>query len=215
MTDDEIGQTFTQIKNRLDETERELNGKVALAKKHKVDVLQQQLKEADTSLGLVTECIDHVEQCIKIATPHQLLSTKSQMMNHAESVMKQVLSKSFKPLEQADIKLVISDKINELHNDIGNVKYSLSSVKANVSRRLIPLVGQESTIPISLSLPDGSLVPVPVPPSFRLSPDNGRPIQCTVKESSQSGQYNVAFTPVTRGQHQLSSCYNIWYYCPW
>ena len=66
----------------------------------------------------------------------------------------------------------------------------------------IPLTGQESTITISF---DGS--PVPVPPSlisFSLTPpDNSQPIQCSVKESRQSGQYNVVFTPVTRGLHQL------------
>ena len=203
-TDDEIRQTITEIKNRLDETERKLKGNVALAKKHKVSVLQCQLKEADTSLGLVTECIDHVEQCMKVATPYQILSTKSQMMNRTESVMKQVKDKSFKPLEQADIELVKSDKIDELHNNIGDIEYTsfLSSVKVNVTRLHIHLVGQESMIAVSLSLPKGSLVPVT--PSCSLTPpDNGRPIQCTVKESSQSGQYNVVFTPVTRGQHEL------------
>ena len=202
-TDDEIDQTITEIKNRLDETGRKLKGNVALAKKHKVSVLQCQLKEADTSLGLVTECIDHVEQCMKVATPYQILSTKSQMMNRTASVIKQVEDKSFKPLELADIQLVKSDNINELHNNVGNIKYtSLSSTKVNVIRRHIPLVSQESTITISLSLPDGS--PVPVTPSCSLAPpDNGRPIQCTVKESSQSGQYDVVFTPLTRGQHQL------------
>ncbi len=202
-TDDEINQIFTKLRNHLDEKERQLKGKVALAKKHKVGVLQQQLKDADTSLGLVTECIDHVEQCMKIATPHQLLSTKSQMMNRAESVLKQVKDKSFKPVEQADIKLVKNSKVNELHNNIGNVTYTtFSSAKVVVTRRHIPLVEHKSTVPISFSLPDGSLVPIP--PSCSLSPpDNGRPIQCIVKESSQSGQYNVMFTPVTRGQHQL------------
>ena len=34
-------------------------------------------------------------------------------------------------------------------------------------------------------------------------PDNSQPIQCSVKESRQSGQYNVVFTPFTRGLHQL------------
>ena len=52
---------------------------------------------------------------------------------------------------------------------------------------------------------DGS--PVPVPPSLiscsLTPPDNSQPIQCSVKESRQSGQYNVVFTPVTRGLHQL------------
>ena len=204
VTDDEINQIITQIKNSVDEVGTMMKRKVNLAKKHKVSVLQQQLKGADTLLGLVTECLDHVEQCMKVATGGQILLTKSQMMNRTESVIKQVKDKSFKPLELADIRLEKSSKFNELHNNIGNVKYSSfsSAAKVNVVRRHVSFVDHNSTVAISLSLPDGSRVPVT--PSCSLTPpDNGRPIQCTVKKSSQSGQYNVAFTPFTRGQHQL------------
>ena len=39
-------------------------------------------------------------------------------------------------------------------------------------------------------------------------PDSTPPIQCSVKESSQLGQYNVVFTPLTRGLHQLNITVN-------
>ena len=174
---DEINQAITQIKNRLDETGRKLKGNVALAKKHKVSVLQYQLKEADASLGLVTECIDHVDHVV--ATPYQILSTKSQMMNRTESMMKQVKDKSFQPLEQADIKLVKSDKIDELHNNIGNVEYtSYSSAKVNVTHHNYSFGWSRVYYAVSLSLPDGSLVPVCVIPSCSLTPpDNSGSIQ--------------------------------------
>ena len=94
-----------------------------------------------------------------------------------------------------------SDKINEIHKNIGKVNYSsLSSSKVSALFHPLPLTGQKSTITISF---DGS----PVPPSLiscsLTPPDNSQPIQCSVKESRQSGQYNVVFTPVTRGLHQL------------
>ena len=97
-----------------------------------------------------------------------------------------------------------SNKINEIHKNIGKVKYSssLTSSKVSASFHPLPLTGQESTITISF---DG--FPVPVPPSLiscsLTPPDNSQPIQCSVKESRLSGQYNVVFTPVTRGLHQL------------
>ena len=201
-TNDEIDDTITQIKNRLDETGRKLKGETGLAKKHKVSVLKGQLKEADTSLGLVTECIDYVGQCMK-ATLHQMLTTKLQMMNRTKSVIKQVKNKSFEALEKADIKLVKYNKIDQLCSNVGEVKFSFSSAKFNVIRRDISFVGQQSRFSISVSFPNGS--PVPIAPSCSLSPpNNGRPIiKCIVKESSQLGQYNVVFTPVTRGQHKL------------
>ena len=204
MTKENIHHTIDHLKRVLDETERKLTGEVDVAVQHKVIVLDHQIKEVETALGEVRECRDHVEQSLKIGTPQQVLSTKSQMMSRTKSIINSVKDKTFQPLEQADIELVKSDKINEIPKNIGKVKYSssLSSSKVSASFHPLPLTGQESTITISF---DGS--PAFVPPSLiscsLTPPDNSQPIQCSVKESRQSGQYNVVFTPVTRGLHQL------------
>ena len=204
-TKEDIHHMIDQLKRLFDETERKLSGEVDIALQHKVIVLDHQIKEVETVLDQVRECRDHVERSLKVGTPRQILSTKSQMMIRAESVIGSVKNMIFQPLEQSDIKLVKSNKIHEIQENIGKVKYTLGSIlssKVIASCSPLPLVGQETTITISF---DGS--PVPVPPSLiscSLSPpDNSQPIQCSVKESRQSGQYNVVFTPVTRGLHQI------------
>ena len=198
-----IHHTIDQLRCLLDETEIELTEEVDVALQHKISVLDHQIEEVETALDQVRECREHIEQILKIGTPQQVLSTKSQMMSHTESIISSVKDKTFQPLEESDIELVKSDKINEIHKNIGKVKHtSLVSSKVSALFRPLPLTGQESTITISF---DGS--PVPVPPSliscFLTPRDNSEPIQCSVKESRQSGQYNVVFTPVTRGLHQL------------
>ena len=207
MTKENIHCTIDQLKRLLDETERKLIGEVDVAVQYKVSVLDHQIKEVDTALHRVRECLDHVEQILKVGTPQQVVSSKSQMMSCTESVIKCVKKKKFQPLEQADVELVKNDKVIEIHKNIGEIKCtcmlsSLNSLKVSSSFRPLPLIGQESTITISF---DGS--PVPVPPSLincsLTPPDNSQPIQCSVKESRQSGQHNVVFTPVTRGPHQL------------
>ena len=65
------------------------------------------------------------------------------------------------------------------------------------------MTGLKSTITISFDVS-----PVSVPSSLiscsLTLPDNSKPIvHCSVRESRQSGQYNVVFTPITRGLHQL------------
>ena len=175
--------------------------------KHKDCVLDQQIKEIDTAIDQVSEYRDHVDQCVKVGTPQPLLLTKPQTTSHSQNVIKSVKDKTFEPLEQADIRLVKSDKINQIHNNIGTVEYtsSLRLARLKVSRRHIPLTGRESTITISLSHPNGSPASVPLSlVNCRLtSQDNTCPIQCSIKESSQLGQYNVVFTPAIRGLHQL------------
>ena len=203
-TKENIHRTIDQLKRLLYETERKLTGEVDVAVQHKVIVLDHQIKEIETALGEVRECRDHVEQSLNVGTPQQVLSTKSQMMSRTKIIINNVKDKTFQPLEKSDIELVKNDKINEIHNSIGKIKFSssLASSKLSALFRPLPLTGQESTITISF---DGSLVSVP-PSLISCSltpPDNSQPIQCSVKESRQSGQYNVIFTPVTRGLHQL------------
>ena len=210
-TKEDIYHMIDQLKRLLDETERKLTGDADIALQHKVIVLDHQIKEVETALGHVRECRDHVEQSLKIGTPQQILSTKSQMMSRSENVISSVKDKTFQPLEQSDIELVKSDKISEVHKNIGKVKYTstlspILSSKVNASCSPLPLVGQESTITISFDCS------VPVPPylisCFLTPPDNSQPIQCSVKESRQSEHYNVVFTPVTRGLHQLHARVN-------
>ena len=200
---EEIDHTITC----LDETGRKLKKDAMLALKHKDSVLDQQIKEIDTAVDQVSKYRDYVDQCVKVGTPQQLVLTKPRILRESQKVIKYTEDKTFEPLEQADIRLVKSDKINQIHNNIGTIEYtsSLRLARLKISHRHIPLTGRESTITISLSLPNGS--PVPVPLSLincRLTPpDNTCPKKCSIKKSSQSGQYNVVFTPAIRGLHQL------------
>ena len=210
-TKDDIWQAISQIKNRLDKTGEKLTQKVDSAAQYKVGMFDKQLKEVDTALGQVAECRDHVNQCVNVGSPQQVLLTTPQIMSHTQSVIASVKDKTFQPLEQPDIQLVKSDTIPEIHESmIGEVKCTFNLAKITLPHRHIPLINQESTVTITLFLPDGSPAPVPLSlVNCRLTPpDNSPPIQCSVNESSQSGQYSVVFTPITRGIHQLNVTVN-------
>ena len=200
---EEIHVMIKQIIDRLHQSERKLTEDVDLAVRHKLNMLSQQKRNTETTLGQLTDCLDFVEQGLKVGTPQQVLLAKSQMINRTNSVIK-VKPESFQPVEQADIKLVKSKKIEDVHKSIGEVRYSSSYKIRNVDRHLA-LMGNKSTSTIVFESPDGS--PVPLPSShiscYLTPPDNNQPIECTVKESTQSGQYKVVFTPITRGLHQL------------
>ena len=201
---DEIHVMIKQVIDLLLQSERKLTEDVDLAVRHKLSMLSQQKRKAETTLGQLTECFDFVEQGLKVGTPQQVLLAQPQMIDRTNSVIKSFKPESFQPLEQADIKLVKSKKIEDVHKSIGEVRCSSSCKVRNVNHRLA-LVEKESTSTIVFDFPDGS--PVPLPSShiscYLTPPDNNQPIKCTVKESTQSGQYKVVFTPITRGVHQL------------
>ena len=200
----EIRVMIKQIIDLLLQSERKLIEDVDLAVRHKLSMLSQQKRKAETTLGQLTDCLDFVKQGLKVGTPQQVLLAQPQMIHRTNSVIKSFKPQSFQPLEQADIKLVKSKKIEDVHKSIGEVRYSSSCKVRNIDCHLI-LMGKKSTSTIVFEFPDGS--PVPLPPShiscYWTSPDNNQPIECTLKESTQSGQYKVVFTPITRGLHQL------------
>ena len=183
-----------------------LQSDVDLAVRHKLSMLSQQKRKAETTLGQLTDCFDFVEQGLKVGTPQQVLLAQPQMIDRMNSVIKSFKPESFQPLEQADIKLVKS-KIEDAHKSFGEVNYSSSigSCKVRNINQQLALMGKESTSTIVFEFPDGSPVPVP---SSRIScyltpPYNRQPIECKVKGSTQSGQYIVVFTPTTHGLHHL------------
>ena len=201
---EEIHVMIKQIIDLLLQSERKLTEDVDFAVRHKLSTLSQQKQKAETTLGQLTDCFDFAEQGLKVGTPQQVLLAQPQMIVRTNSVIKSFKPQSFQPLEQADIKLVKSKKIEDVHKSIGEVRYSSSCKVRNIDRHLA-LMGKESTSTIVFEFPDGS--PVPLPSShiscYLTPPDNNQPIECTVKESTQSGQYKVVFTPITRGLHQL------------
>ena len=197
---------IAQMKELLDQTEKMLNEEIDEAMKHKLSLTDHQTKEAEAILGQLTECRDHVEQSLEVDTPQQVLSTKSQMTSRTESLVANTKEKTFKPLEEADITLErdTNKNIKEIPSYVGKINYSITP--PTVAYDHIPLVDNESTVTMTLSVSNGS--PAPVPTSLiscHLTPPNSsKPtIQCTVKDTSQSGQYNIVFTPLTRGLHPL------------
>ena len=202
---EEIHVMIKEIIDRLLQSERNLTEDVDLAVRHKLNMLSQQKINVETTLGQLTDCLDFVDQGLKVGTPQQVLLAKSQMINRTNSVIKGFKQESFQPLEQADIKLVKSKKIEDVHNNIGEIQCSYHPSSVRVIDSNLPIMGKESTSTIVLESPDGS--PVPLPSShiscYLTPPDNNQPIECRIKESTQSRQYKVVFTPITRGLHQL------------
>ena len=204
---DEIHLEIKRLKQLLDQTEIQLVKEVDIALKYKLDVTSHQTKETEGLLDQLTECNDHVQQSLKVGTPHQILKTKSQMTVRMENLIATSKEQTFEPFEQADIEFVKQSTLDDIVRNIGKISYATSFPSSvTSSHQHIPLVGQQSTISVCLSLQDGR--PAPVPSSLiklQLSPPDGKEsIHCSIKESSQpAGQYNVVFTPNTRGVHQL------------
>ena len=67
-------------------------------------MLSQQKQKANTTLSQPTDCLEFVEQGLKVGTPQQVLLAQPQMIDRTNSVIKSFKPQSFQPVEQADVK---------------------------------------------------------------------------------------------------------------
>ena len=175
---------------------------VDLAVSLKLNMLNRQKTEAEMTLYQ----LDRIKKGLEVGTPEQVLSEKLQMIDRANNIVIKIKLETFLPLEQADIELVESVNIEDVHKNIGEVTYTLSCKVRSVSSHLA-LMGKESTSTIRLECLDGCPVPFLLPPAlitcYVTPPDNNQPIECKVDKSSRLVQYKVVFTPITCGPHQL------------
>ena len=203
----EIHTAIQNFVKQFYETERHLMKDIDMAVKVKVGVLDEQVKNAKLVLSRLTECLVCIEQCLKVGTPQSLLSSEVKMKERSKSIVSCVQQEQFEPVESADIRFKQQDKqVIDIPNTIGSVHYSLQfTSKVSISMEQLPLVGRKYTCTLSLSSSNGS--PVLVPSSLincsLSTPDRKLSMKCSVKESRQTGEYTVTFTPITRGLHQL------------
>ena len=197
-----VHQTIERLKRFLDREEKKLIQEVDSALENKLGVMDQQIKETEAAVGKLIECRNYIQQTLKLGTPHQVLSTKSQMIDRTNRLVKSTDSNKFQPLEQTDIELEIREDINQIQrHSIGTVSYNCCPTSVKVSFLSIPLEGKEATVTLYLSTPG------PIPSSSihcqLTSPTKNVPIDHVFKETKQPGEFEIIFTPSARGLHRL------------
>ena len=115
---EEIHQMVEEMINALRQSEKKLSEEAKRITDAKLQVLSRQAKSAQTSLSLLEDVEDYVEQSLKTGTPQQVLTSKKQMMERMSEVTTQINVKELEPREKADF--VLSKKMKSLHH-IGDI----------------------------------------------------------------------------------------------
>ncbi len=204
----EINSAITNMINMLRNHQTELIANVDCGMKQKLATIDHQLLEAETTLSSLEDCYMHIKEALNNGTPQQILANKHKMISHSNSLLDTCVNNTFTPLEESDIELLKNDLAAS--TDLSNLlklKYHLTVQPSRVAATYqhIPLVGRESTVSISFSSSNHSLIPLP--PSCiqcRITPPNGDTfLDYTIKETGTLGFYDVIFTPFVRADHHV------------
>ena len=202
----EINGMVEEMIGILRQSGRKLTEQVKRVTDAKLEMLSRQTKSAQTSLSLLEDVEDYVEQSLKTDTHQQVLRSKTQMMEHMSEVTAQINVEELRPIEKDDLRLIkeSAETLKSLHH-IGTVSTTaLQECKVKIFEK--SLKENEFSFSLSIEAPDLSLVSVPVS-SLRCSlvpvGKSDEPIHTTVTTTSTPGVYRIHCNPSTRGTHTV------------
>ena len=191
------------IINLVQQSERQLVQQVDTVVQQKIQLLTKQREEAETVLKQLKGCEEFVEQSLKVGSQQQILREKQNMVQVMTTVNQDVNPVVFQPIEEANITFTSNQTLVDKYEGIGELKSKPFGKSVLVKNACY--VDKKSTITLNLQTQDGS--PLSVPPSLisceLSSADDSQLISCDINET-KSGNYDISFTPRTRGKHQLT-----------
>ena len=202
---EEIHEMVEEMINVLRQSERKLTKQAKRVTDAKLKVLSEQMQSAETSLSLLEDVEDYVEQSLKTDSPQQVLRSKKQMMERMSEVTAQINVEELHPKEEADF--VLSKDIKSLHH-IGDIISGSTALQRCRVKKIdcITLAGRAVLFSLSMEAPDSSLLSIPHS-SLRCSlvpVGKGRPIRTTVTTiSTDPGVYRILCSPSTHGTHTV------------
>ena len=189
----------------LRQSERKLTEQVKRVTDAKLEMLLGQTKSIQTSLSLLEDVEDYVEQSLKTDTHQQVLRSKKQMMERMSEVTAQINVEELHPIEKDDLRLIkeSAETFQSLHH-IGTVSYTaLQECKVKIFEVEKSLKEKKFSFSLSMEAP---LVSVPVSSlrcSLVLAGKGDEPIDTTVTTTNTPGVYRIHCNPSTRGTHTV------------
>ena len=204
---EEINEMVEEMIGILRQSERKLTEQVKRVTGTKLEMLSRQTKSTQTSLNLLEDVEDYVEQSLKTDTHQQVLSSKKQMMERMSEVTTQINVEELRPIEKDDLRLIkeSAETLKSLHH-IGTVSYTSALQECKVKILEVEKSLKEKKFSFSLSM-EAPLASVPVS-SLRCSlvpvGKGDEPIHTTVTTTStHPGVYRIHCNPSTRGTHTV------------
>ena len=191
------------IINLVQQSQRQFVQQVDAVVQQKIQLLTKQREEAKTVLKQLKCCEEFAEQSLKVGTQQQILREKQNMVQVMTTVNQDVNPVVFKPIEEANITFTSNHTLLDKYQGIGQLKSKPFGKSVLVKNACY--IGKKSTITLELQTQDGYPFSVPLSlVSCELSSarDN-QLISCDINET-QSGNYDISFTPRTRGKYQLT-----------
>jgi len=207
-----IKTVFKELRDILDDREKQLLAEVGVAVKNKTDTLSVQNEELSLACAEVQGVVGDIEQCVFYGSDNEVMSKHYNMLKQIEQQLKNSRSERgmdcVKSVEARDLNVEIScaeamkdlcySRARVIDQALDLSKYNISLV---VGRK--PEVGKTSGATLTITRSNGLVVTKKVQvTSYLKSLSNGAVVKGVV-DDTEAGMFRIKYTPVVRGQHKL------------
>ena len=197
-------QMISEYTAEVQQSVTRLEKKVDTGAEKKLRFMSSLITDVQTTAGMLQSCVRYVEGKLRMNSQQQILASKKEMVETMEMMASQVKEENYSLAEKPNIKM---HRRTGKSTTIGEIEFSTLMDNCEVSGEGIveTHAGQRTRFTLNITpTPDSEplLLPTSLISCQLSSSEATRPTNCGVMETS-SGEYEVSYTPVSSGPHQL------------
>ena len=206
-----IKTSFKELRDILDNRERELLGEADGLVQEKMDRLSVQEKTLSLASAEVQSVVDYTEQCVRHCTDNEVMSTHAEIRRRIEREIEECSKSgmSLEPVEEVDIGVEVrcAEALQQLCQTQANIiQLPIDPAKCTVTMEDSTKheVNETSNATLVTRLSSNKILRRHCKVSCSLrSLYNNVITECNVGQTG-AGQYSIQCTPTVRGRHELT-----------
>lgn len=203
-----ISISFRELREILDNRERELLGEVTRIKQEKAKKLSAQEKALSLANTEIQSIVDYTEQCVRLSNGSEIMSMHLEIQRRIEQKVEEYGKlESLEPVEDLDIGVKVKctealQNILQMEASIVNLPIDQTKCTVDIGTDM-PEVGNEVTATLTTRLSNNTIPKKRHRVASLLKSLYNDIVTDCVVDSTAIGFYSIRFTPTIRGRHEL------------
>ena len=207
-TKTEIAQLFRQINGVLEARKADLDSQVDQLANQKLKNLAAQKDEVETVQTQLTSCLSFVRESLRTGSQGEVMKMKKTIMKQIKEMTDNFKPDMLPPCERANVRFIASTELVQICQKFGVVFLDdACPEKCYASGKGLEVAepGERATAVLHVVNQKEKACNTPVEnlTCELVSESTGEKIDCSVKKSEASGQYEISYQATSRGRHQL------------
>jgi tripartite motif-containing protein 2/3/tripartite motif-containing protein 71 len=203
-----IGQEIRKLQELLEARKAELIGQMKQLIQAKRKNLAAQKDEVETVHTQLASCLSFVRESLRTGSQGEVMKMKKGVVKQIKEMTDNFKPDMLPPCEPANVRFITSPELTQACQQFGRVFLQQASPEkcyATGKGLEVAKLGERITAVLHVVDQKGKACSTPMETlNYELvSESTGEKIDCSVKKTEASGQYEISYQATSRGRHQL------------